>query len=336
MGRLLLAPMEGLLDDVLRDVLTRVGGYDLAVSEFIRVAGTLLPQRNFVRVCPELARAGRTRAGTPLVVQLLGSDPACLADNAGQLSRLAPAGIDLNFGCPAPRVNRHGGGATLLADPEQLFRIASSVRRAVPTGMPFSAKMRLGVRDTSRTLECARALADGGVDSLVVHARTRAEGYRPPAHWEWVARIREVVAQPVAANGEVWTMADYRRCRAVSGCRDVMLGRGAVADPFLARNIRRVMAGEDGDGEVDRGADWQELLPLLASYWQQVCAKVAPQHAPGRLKLWLAALRPNFSGAAALFLAIRPLRTVDEVNQRLWRHGVLAAAGDGRQPPDAG
>ncbi len=335
MSRLLLAPMEGLLDDVLRDVLTRVGGYDLAVSEFIRVSGTLLPQRNFVRVCPELARAGRTRAGTPLVVQLLGSDPACLADNAGQLSRLAPAGIDLNFGCPAPKVNRHGGGATLLADPEQLFRIASSVRRAVPTGTPFSAKMRLGVRDTSRTLDCARALAAGGVDSLVVHARTRAEGYRPPAHWEWVARICEVVAQPVAANGEVWTMADYRRCRAVSGCRDVMLGRGAVADPFLARNIRRVMVGEGDDGEVDRSADWQELLPLLASYWQQVCAKVAPQHAPGRLKLWLAALRPNFAGAAALFLAIRPLRTVDEVNQRLWQHGVLAAAGDGR-PPDAG
>lgn len=325
MSRLLLAPMEGLLDDVLRDVLTRVGGYDLAVSEFIRVSGNLLPQRSFVRTCPELERASRTGAGTPLVVQLLGSDPACLADNAAQLARLAPAGIDLNFGCPAPKVNRHGGGATLLADPEQLFRIVSAVRRAVPAAIPFSAKMRLGVRDTSQTLDCARALADGGVDSLVVHARTRAEGYRPPAHWEWVARIRDVVSQPVAANGEVWTVADYRRCRAVSGCRDVMLGRGAVADPFLARNIHRLLVGQEE--EDDRRADWQELLPLLASYWQQVCGKVAPPHAPGRLKLWLAALRPNFVEAAALFLAIRPLRTVAEVTQRLRQHGVPAVAG---------
>ena len=325
MSRLLLAPMEGLLDDVLRDVLTRVGGYDLAVSEFIRVSGNLLPQRSFVRTCPELERASRTVAGTPLVVQLLGSDPVCLADNAAQLARLAPAGIDLNFGCPAPKVNRHGGGATLLADPEQLFRIVSAVRRAVPAAIPFSAKMRLGVRDTSQTLDCARALADGGVDSLVVHARTRAEGYRPPAHWEWVARIRDVVSQPVAANGEVWTVADYRRCRAVSGCRDVMLGRGAVADPFLARNIRRLLVGQEE--EDDRRADWQELLPLLASYWQQVCGKVAPPHAPGRLKLWLAALRPNFVEAAALFLSIRPLRTVAEVTQRLRQHAVPAVAG---------
>jgi tRNA-dihydrouridine synthase C len=329
MARLLLAPMEGLLDDVLRDVLTRVGGYDLAVSEFIRVSGNLLPQRSFVRVCPELARASRTRAGTPLVVQLLGSDPICLAENAAQLLRLAPAGIDLNFGCPAPTVNRHGGGAALLADPEQLFRIASAVRRAVPREIPFSAKMRLGVSDTSLTLDCARALADGGVVSLVVHARTRAEAYRPPAHWEWVARIREAIAQPVVANGEVWTTADYQRCRAVSGCSDVMLGRGAVADPFLARRIRRMAAGDPVDD--DRRTDWQELLPLLASFWQQVCGKVAPQHAPGRLKLWLAALRANFVEADALFLAIRTLRTVAEVDRRLQWHGVVAAAAERRR-----
>jgi len=330
MGRLLLAPMEGLLDDVLRDVLTRVGGYDLAVSEFIRISGNLLPLRSFARVCPELSRASQTRAGTPLVVQLLGSDPSCLADNAAQLAQLAPAGIDLNFGCPAPKVNRHGGGATLLAHPEQLFRIASSVRRAVPLDIPFSAKMRLGVRDTSLTLDCARALADGGVVSLVVHARTRAEAYRPPAHWEWVARIREAIAQPVAANGEVWTTADYQRCRAVSGCSDVMLGRGAVADPFLARRIRRLTSGDEVEG--DRSADWQELLPLLASFWEQVCGKVAPQHAPGRLKLWLAALRPNFVAADALFLAIRSLRTVAEIDRRLQQHGVLAAAAAAERP----
>ncbi|MFZ2855033.1 MAG: tRNA-dihydrouridine synthase, partial [Rhodocyclaceae bacterium] len=205
MGKLLLAPMEGLADYVLRDVLTRVGGYDGAVTEFVRVSGSLLPLRSFRRICPELDNASCTSAGTPVAVQLLGSDPACLAENAAQLAELLPAAIDLNFGCPAPSVNRHGGGATLLDDPERLFRIAQAVRRAVPAHIPFTAKMRLGVRDTAKALDCARALEAGGVVALVVHARTKADGYRPPAHWEWVARIRDVVQLPVTANGEVWT-----------------------------------------------------------------------------------------------------------------------------------
>ena len=320
MGKLLLAPMEGLVDDVLRDVLTRMAVYDLAVSEFIRVSGSLLPIRAFRRICPELAHASRTRAGTPVVVQLLGSDPACLAENAAQLVELSPAGIDLNFGCPAPTVNRHGGGASLLADPEQLFRIAAAVRRVIPPAIPFSAKMRLGIRDTARTLDCARALAAGGIVSLVVHARTKAEAYRPPAHWEWLARISEVVQQPVIANGEVWTTDDHCRCCAVSASQDVMIGRGAVADPFLAQRIRALAAGKLIAS--DRSHDWRRLLPMLASYWQQVCAKVSARQAPGRLKLWLRALRRNFVEAEALFIAVRSLRDVAEVTRELLRHGV--------------
>lgn len=330
MGKLLLAPMEGLVDDILRDVLTRASHYDLAVSEFVRVSGSLLPPRAFRRACPELARGSRTAAGTPVAVQLLGSDPVCLAENAAQLAELSPAGIDLNFGCPAPTVNRHGGGATLLADPERLFRIAAAVRRAVPAGIPFTAKMRLGVHDTARTLDCARALAAGGIVSLVVHARTRAEGYRPPAHWEWVARIGEVVAPPVTANGDVWTASDHVRCCALSGSDDVMLGRGAVADPFLAGRIRALAAGEALD--ADRAADWSRLQTLLASYWQQVCGKVSARHAPGRLKLWLGALRRHYRQADVLFAAVRTLRELDEVSRALARHGVAPPAA---QPPTA-
>lgn len=319
-GKLLLAPMEGLADCVLRDVLTRIGGYDSAVSEFVRVSGSLLPPRAFRRLCPELDNASRTRAGTPVAVQLLGSDPQCMADNAAQLASLLPAAIDLNFGCPAPTVNRHGGGAMLLDEPEQLHRIATAVRRAVPAGMAFTAKMRLGVRDTGKALACAQALASSGIDSLVVHARTRDDFYRPPAHWEWVARIADVVSVPVAANGEVWTCADFARCRSVSGSADVMLGRGAVADPFLARRIRQLAAG----GEVDsqRDADWYELLPLLADYWLQVQSRVAASHAPGRLKVWLASLRRTFDAADSLYAAVRPLRGCDETTRVLQLHGV--------------
>ena len=186
---LLLAPMEGLLDFTLRDALTRVGGLDRCVSEFIRVTDAVLPERAYVRVIPELRQGSRTSAGVPVRAQLLGSDPICLADNAAFLATLGPAGIDLNFGCPAKVVNRHGGGAALLQEPELVHRIVREVRRAVPTDMPVSAKMRLGFHDDAQAEDCARAIAEGGADELVVHARTKADGYRPPAYWERIADV---------------------------------------------------------------------------------------------------------------------------------------------------
>ncbi len=317
MSRLLLAPLEGLADDVLREVLTRVPGYDYAVTEFARVSGSVLPRRAFTRMSPELKNGGATSSGTPVRVQLLGSDPPCMADNAAQLVGLNPPGIDLNFGCPAPTVNRHRGGAALLDEPELLHAIARAVRAAVPPHIPFTAKMRLGVEDTGKALDCGRALAEGGVDGLVVHARTKTDGYRPPAHWEWVGRIADVVAVPVVANGEVWNEDDWRRCRAVSGAVDVMLGRGAVADPFLARRIRQ--------GAVvapDREAEWAELLPLLGEFWLRVLAKVEARHAPGRLKQWLNLLRRNFPQAEALYVLVRAERDPLAVAALLRLHGV--------------
>jgi tRNA-dihydrouridine synthase C len=302
MNRIYLAPMEGLADALMRDLLTRTGGYDGAVCQFVRVSATPLPPRTFRRVCPELNGDGRTPGGTPVSVQLLGSCPELMGETAARLARLSPCAIDLNFGCPAPTVNRHGGGAMLLDDPDLLLRIAEAVRCAAPQAIPVTAKMRLGIRDTSRTLACAAALQAGGVAALAVHARTRDEGYRPPAHWEWIARVRESVAVPVIANGEIWSVDDYLRCRAVSGCADVMLGRGAVADPFLARRIRqRLDGGEQAAGEDD----WARLSALLREFWQRVQSRVTARHAPGRLKLWLNLLRRGYPQADDLYRRIR-------------------------------
>ncbi|BAL25277.1 tRNA-dihydrouridine synthase [Azoarcus sp. KH32C] len=323
--RLILAPMEGLLDDVLRDVLTRAAVYDWAVSEFMRVSGTLLPHRFYSRLCPELLTGGRTAAGTAVRLQLLGSDPSCIAENAAHLLALAPPGIDLNFGCPAPTVNRHRGGAALLDEPDLLHDIAAAVRAVVPRSLPFTAKMRLGIADKGRAVECARALAAGGVDELIVHARTKSEGYRPPAHWEWVGLVADAVSIPVVANGEVWSEADWMRCREVSGVADVMLGRGAVADPFLATRIRRKAEGTPS-GEPDREAEWEALKPLLALFWWRVQRKLAPRFAPGRLKQWLNLLRRNHPGAEGLFQEIRALPRVGEIDAALGRYGIPVEA----------
>ncbi len=295
---ILLAPMEGLLDFTLRDILTRVGGIDRCVSEFIRVTGTLLPERVFTRIVPELNHGGRTPAGVPVRAQLMGSDVACLADNAARLAGLGPAGIDLNFGCPAKVVNRHGGGAALLADPELLAAIVSAVRRAVPRPMPVSAKMRLGVSDSLRAVECAQAIADAGADELVVHGRTKADGYRPPAYWSRIGEIRAAVGIPVVANGEIWNVDDARRCRAESGCEDLMLGRGMVSNPGLALAILH-------PGRPPLA--WEALLPLLHQFWQLVSRQIEPRARAGRIKQWLNYLRRCYPEAERCYAGVRTL-----------------------------
>jgi len=298
---LLLAPMEGLLDFTLRDVLTRVGGVDRCVAEFIRVTGTLLPERSFRRVMPELRHGGRTPAGVPVRAQLMGSDPVCLAENAARLAGLGPAGIDLNFGCPAKIVNRHGGGAALLVDPELIHRIVTAVRRAVPAAMPVSAKMRLGFDDDSLALDCAHAIAGGGACELVVHARTKADGYRPPAYWERIAPIRAAVSIPVIANGEIWSVADALRARELSGCDALMLGRGMVSDPGLALAI----AADARAGQATVG--WPELQPLLVRFWALVCGHIEPRARAGRLKQWLNYLRRRHVEAEGIYSAVRTI-----------------------------
>ncbi|GGH58017.1 tRNA-dihydrouridine(16) synthase [Comamonas phosphati] len=301
--RLLLAPMEGLLDFVLRDVLTRVGGADRCVSEFIRITGSLLPDKVYLRAMPELRNGSRTLAGVPVRAQLLGSDPASMADNAANLARLGPEGIDLNFGCPAKVVNRHGGGASLLQDPEQIARVVAAVRKAVPAQVPVSAKMRLGFNDRLKMIECARAMQDGGACEIVVHARTKLDGYRPPAYWEEIPRLREAVSVPVVANGEIWTVQDALRCREISGCDDLMLGRGIVADPGLALAIRAAVAQGGDAGAATLG--WQELVPQVQRFWQMVCEDLEPRQRAGRLKQWLNLMRRRFPEAEAAYQEVR-------------------------------
>jgi tRNA-dihydrouridine synthase C len=308
--RILLAPMHGIVDDVLRDILTRAGSYDACFTEFIRITGSRLPQRHFLRVSPELAHGGRTAAGTPVWVQLLGSDVRMLAEHAGALAEMGPPGIDLNFGCPAPVVNRHGGGAVLLEEPERLYEIVGAVRRALPAAMPLTAKMRLGLKDTARALDCARALEAGGAQGVTVHARTRDDRYRHPARWEWIARVRETVRVPVVGNGDIWNESDYRRCREISGCGDVMLGRGAVSDPFLVCRLRGETV-EDG---------WFRLLTFIHDYWRQVQIKLVPTHAVGRLKHWLGYLRRRHDQADALHAEVRALRSAPEISAVLARY----------------
>jgi len=272
-----LAPMEGLMDGEFRELLTAVGGIDHCVTEFIRITTQVLPAKVYYRLCPELHNGGKTLAGTPVHVQLLGSDPEMMAANAAVAASLGAPAIDLNFGCPAKTVNRSMGGAVLLQFPDLLHRIATQVRAAVPSHIPVSAKMRLGFNDKTLAIENAQALASGGIQWLTVHARTKTEGYKPPAYWDWIKQIKDVVTIPVLANGEIWTPAQAAQCQQESGSDVLMIGRGLVSTPDLALRIKQ-------PDHVPM--TWQQhlaLLPLLATKLPDITDKQLVD----RMKQWL-------------------------------------------------
>lgn len=280
-----LAPMEGLMDHNLRDILTRVGGIDHCVTEFVRITNQLYPSRVFRRYCPELDNPGdlrgKTAAGTPVHVQLLGSDPQLMAENAAKVAELGAPAIDLNFGCPAKTVNSSQGGAVLLQYPELLHRIASAVRNAVPAHIPVSAKMRLGFKDKTLAITNAEALAAGGIQWLTVHARTKTEGYKPPAYWDQIARIKEQMSIPVLANGEIWTPEQARQCMKESDSDLLMIGRGLVAIPDLGLRIKA-----DHEHLRHENLSWQQHLQLMHGLVPHL-AHLPDKAQTDRLKQWL-------------------------------------------------
>ncbi|MBZ9611273.1 tRNA dihydrouridine(16) synthase DusC [Rheinheimera maricola] len=313
--KIILAPMEGVVDALMRDMLTRIGGYDLCITEFIRVVDQKLPERVFTRFCPELLTGGKTYAGTPVRIQLLGQDPHWLAENAVRAVELGSPGVDLNFGCPAKTVNKSRGGAVLLKETNQLYQIVKAVRDAVPPQYPVSAKIRLGYDDTSLTLDNAAAIAAAGASMLTVHARTKSDGYRPPAYWPWIAKIKQQVAIPLVANGEIWNATDARLCQQQSDCNDIMLGRGALALPNLAQSIRR----------DEPAMPWAQVLQLLMHYSEFEMCGDKSQYYCNRIKQWFSYLKLQYPQAAALFSQLRVLRKSSEILAALQQALHLAA-----------
>jgi tRNA-dihydrouridine synthase C len=303
--RIILAPMEGLVDAPIRETLTGVGGIDRCVTEFIRITHGMLPPRVFYKYAPELHNQSMTAVGTPVAVQLLGSDPQQMARHGVKAAELGATQVDINFGCPAKTVNRHKGGCVLMREPELMHGIVAAVRQVVPANVPVTAKMRLGYDDRSMGLACAQALEAAGAEEIVIHARSKVDGYRPPAYWEEVARVREGVNAHVIANGEIWTVADYWRCREVTGCDDVMIGRGLIARPDLARQIR---ASQRQEVVADLG--WPEVVSLIDGYAAALQTRLEDRFVTGRIKQWLNYLRGGYAEAEALWPLARKFRDV--------------------------
>ena len=304
--RIILAPMEGLVDAPIRETLTKVGGIDRCVTEFIRVTHGMLPPRVFYKYAPELHNGSLTEVGTPVAVQLLGSDPHQMGRHGLKAAELGANQVDINFGCPAKTVNKHKGGCVLMREPELMHDIVARVRQSVPADIPVTAKMRLGYDDRSMGVACAQALEAAGAEEIVIHARSKVDGYKPPAYWEEIAKAREAVGIRVIANGEIWTVDDYWRCRDVSGCEDVMIGRGLIARPDLARKIR---ASQQGEAVADM--TWPEAVALVCEYAFALHTRLEDRFVTGRIKQWLNYLRQGFVEAEVLWPEARKIRQVE-------------------------
>jgi tRNA-dihydrouridine synthase C len=266
---LLLAPMEGVTDRTFRAAVLDLGGAGGACTEFLRISVAPIPARVIRR------ELGAPRTDAPVGVQIMSPGLEHLAATVVNAERAGAAWIDLNFGCPVARVCGKGAGSALLADPPLLERIVSAAVAA--TQLPVSAKVRVGIEDTSRLTEVVDAAASGGAAMLTVHGRRRVDSYNDPANWDWialaVARWRERARGPICGNGSVGSATDARRMMLETGCDLVMVGRGAIADPFLFREF----AGSPP-------ADAAEAAAFALRYADSIQPDAAAHHRLGRIK----------------------------------------------------
>jgi nifR3 family TIM-barrel protein len=253
-----LAPMAGLTDRVLRQLMDEIGGCGAMVSEMIAAEG--LRRRN--RRTMEMIAGFATRA--PQFIQLFGANPEAMAEAALIVTaETGYAGIDINMGCPVPKVVRSGAGSGLLQDLPRLAAVVAAVRRSTP--LPLTVKVRLGFNKVN-VLETSKIIEQEGADAVAVHFRLRSDGYTGSARWELAAAIGAQLRIPLLGNGDIMTLPfALEKLQGVDG---VLIGRGALANPFLFREIA-------GQATLER--DWGGYVRRLAA--------LIEEHYPERQRL---------------------------------------------------
>jgi tRNA-dihydrouridine synthase C len=315
--RIVLAPLEGVMDHSVRDLLTSLGGYDLCVTEFLRVSNQqLLPTRTFYQLAPELENNGLTPCGVPIRIQLLGSQPDTLAVNAQRAIELGSHGVDLNLGCPAKTVNKSKGGATLLKEPDLINEAVAAMRAAVPLDKILSVKIRLGWDDPNCVHEIVDAIVQAGADEITIHARTKEDGYKAEAiKWHYIAEVKQKMIEQgksfsIIANGEIWNEEDAIACRKVSGCDDIMIGRGALATP----NLAAMVAG------ISEKMSWLDVVVMILDYRKVQVIGSKGHHYSSRVKQWLTQMRQAYPEANELFTPIRKIKQSDDMQVAIERY----------------
>lgn len=301
--------MEGVMDHTMRNLLSKIGGMDYLVSEFIRVTQHPIPTTTFTRLVPENSNKATTAHNHPVHTQLLGSNAELMAESALNAIQAGATHIDVNFGCPAKRVNGHGGGSFLLQTPHALYDIMNAIRKTLPDEIPVSAKIRLGFEDEALLFDNVAAIEAAGVGTLTIHGRTKKDGYKGPARWEKIGKIQDITSMKVVANGDIADTESLLHCQSITGCQHFMIGRGSLNNPFVFQQIRNELSGQKDT------TDTTILKTLFTDYSAELQQHYDDIVTLGRLKQWCGHLRFSFDEIKENLQTLRRCNSVNELTQ---------------------
>jgi tRNA-dihydrouridine synthase C len=262
--------MEGVGDRSFRKAMASVGGFDEAVRDFLRV-----PR------CPHIKSLAREYeaveiAPIPLAAQIMGAEPEFMGAIAVELAERGAPRIDVNCGCPSNTVTGKGAGSSLLKEPRALYEVARAVVRAV--SIPVTIKMRSGYEDTSLFYENLAAAQESGVRYITLHPRTKADGYGPPARWDLIAAAKAFLKIPLVGNGDICTVEDAVAMLQTTRCDALMIGRGAIMNPFLFHQIRARFSG------LAFQPKWEDLSRYFAVYGAELDPDSSLKQKVGKIK----------------------------------------------------
>src|SRR5205807_7723182 len=312
---LILSPMAGVTDVSFRRLLKRRGGIGLTVSEFISVEG-------LTRSNPKSKRQMRFYPEErPFAVQIFGGQPERMRMAAEMAEEIGADILDINCGCPAPKVVKHGGGSGLLKDHERLETILTEIKKAIT--IPLTVKIRAGFYDhTINAVDTAKLAEACGAEHIALHGRTKEQGYRGLANWDLVRQIKDIVSVPVSGSGDVTTIEQAFARFSETGCDGVLIGRGAMANPWIFRQIE--------DAIHDR-EPFQPTLDdkraVLLEYFEMLREDMPEMAAIGRMKQLAGQFTRGLQGGALFRTAIYHSHSVTEILDRITEYFETISAG---------
>ena len=294
---LALAPMQDVTDLPFLKLMTAYGGADVYYTEYFRVHGTSSLEKYILQSITE------NPTGRPIIAQMIGNDIPALVRTARELQQHPIVAVDLNLGCPAPIVYRKCAGGGLLREPRRIDAILGALRDAVK--IKFTVKTRLGFDSPKVFDELLTIFAKHSIDLLTVHGRTVAEGYRSEVHYDWITRAVAAMPCPVLANGNISSAQKSAEVLQITGARGLMIGRGAIRNPWLFQQIRQQRRGEEIFAPSGR-----DVLAYVRALYDAVCSPAVRESAQvEKMKKYLNFIGLGVEPAEPFLFQIRRVET---------------------------
>lgn len=302
-----LAPMAGYTDQSFRRLCKRMG-CDVLVTEMVSAKALSYNNENtwkYLDTDPE---------EKPVFVQLFGSEAEIIASQAARIQERF-AGIDINMGCPAPKVFRNHEGSALLAEPDKIYEIVRALSSAV--SVPVSVKIRKGIQDDNLAVEAALAAQEGGCCAVAVHGRTAAQMYHGRADWDVIRQVKEAVRIPVIGNGDIQCAADALRMKKETGCDGVMIGRAARGNPWIFREVQAALSG----GEVPLPPSVEQIFEMILEHSRMICLQKGEYTGMREMRSHISFYARGFRGSSRLRSQMQQLSSLQELEELLnvWR-----------------